>query len=168
MAMDTGNDVPGGLADNTYEPSPEESSWQGQGGTGGRWGARRSDKAAGRDAEMAYGEELGADSYAAQLRELDDKLKSGVISKARYDELCAKLENPDAVIDYAKSGYERSGRSAEGMSKDELTSAEKQKFEALKKRRAEGQLSESENAEFVSLRDKIGRVGFKSAGATKK
>ncbi len=187
VALDTAS---GGLESNVYRPNPGEKGYQGQGGTGGefgRRGARASDKAGARDmgeptdTKMAFGSKKpAADSFAAQKKELENKLKSGMLTKKRYDEMLAKLTNPDAVIDYAKSGFERAGRSKEGTSVPAgegefkgagdatLTPEESKRFEELKKRKVQGKLSESENDDFVWLRDKIGRVGFKSAGATRK
>lgn len=50
---------------------------------------------------------IGAkDSLAGQLKELENKLKAKLITKAQYDELCAKLTNPDSVIDHDKTPSE--------------------------------------------------------------
>lgn len=177
------------------------------------------------DEEMAFGSEIPAnDSLSAQLQELDDKLKSGMISKKEYDELCSKLESADADIDYAETpkefemganvsmtgrhggrasdesiggGLEDAydppqnlniwqgqggttgrwgGRAGDSSAKDNtdcpaldgtLTPGEQTRFDMLKETKRNGVLSPSEQKEFEGLRDKVGRLGFKSAGATR-
>jgi hypothetical protein len=69
------------------------------------------------DAELdrLYGpieEEEGKDSLGGQLQELEDQLKAGQITQKQYDRYIMKLENPDAVINYEPSGYEKSGTEA--------------------------------------------------------
>jgi hypothetical protein len=122
IAMD--ETVSGGYED-TYRPKATptgpkgEHGWQGHASDEDDWsgpakeeireGFEKAKRVQGKDQHrLAYGGH-NDDSLGGQLMELEDKLKSGMITKKEYDRLIVKLENPDAVINYEPSGYEKSG-----------------------------------------------------------
>jgi len=94
-----------GALEDVYRPSPEEHSWQGGKDDGDHGMGYGSAEAKSPEARR----DKAKDSLAGQRKELEDKLRSHMLTQEKYDEMVKKLDDPDAVISYGKSGYEKSG-----------------------------------------------------------